>query len=338
LEYLKKDTDFSPRGKQRIAFLEAAVQKKPWQLVGGIRPIEIRTAPYGRKDVANKAMTGGRTVAEGFGLQVKFNDRASSLLLLDTGAHGILIGRGLAEKAGVVKFADASFGGIGDKGEVEAYWAWADKITIGGLEFHNCTVLVSSKSNVADGAGLIGPDIFQDFLVTLDFKQQRVLLSPLPRNPNAPANEDDPTDRYIAPEMQEYTKIYRFGHDLVIPVLVSDKVWGNFILDTGAGTTSITPQLAAQITKVSDQGNYSIRGVSGSVARVQEGDKAILQFGKVRARSDDLPVFDHHISNDETTEIGGFISIKTLVQMKMTIDYRDGLVNFEVYEFQKARE
>jgi hypothetical protein len=26
------------------------------------------------------------------------------------------------------------------------------------------------------------------------------------------------------------------------------------------------------------------------------------------------------------------------VQMKMTIDYRDGLVNLEVYEFRKARE
>jgi hypothetical protein len=32
------------------------------------------------------------------------------------------------------------------------------------------------------------------------------------------------------------------------------------------------------------------------------------------------------------------IGIKVLVQMKMTIDYRDGLVNLEVYEFKKARE
>ena len=32
------------------------------------------------------------------------------------------------------------------------------------------------------------------------------------------------------------------------------------------------------------------------------------------------------------------LGIRTLVQMKMAIDYRDGLVNLEVYEFRKARE
>jgi hypothetical protein len=39
-----------------------------------------------------------------------------------------------------------------------------------------------------------------------------------------------------------------------------------------------------------------------------------------------------------STEIGGLIGIKTLVQTKMTIDYRDGLVNLEVYNFKPARE
>ena len=87
--------------------------------------------------------------------------------------------------------------------------------------------------------------------------------------------------------MQSFTKIWRFGHDLVIPVVVSDTVMGNFILDTGAGVNSITPRLANQITKVG-HGDYLMKGVSGRVAEVLSGDKAILQFAKVRVRSDDI--------------------------------------------------
>jgi len=75
------------------------------------------------------------------------------------------------------------------------------------------------------------------------------------------------------------------------------------------------------------------------VKQVLNGDKAILQFAKMRVRSDDIPVIDiSNISNSEGTEIAGFIGIRTLTQMKMTIDYRDGLVNLEVYDFKKARE
>jgi tetratricopeptide (TPR) repeat protein len=59
----------------------------------------------------------------------------------------------------------------------------------------------------------------------------------------------------------------------------------------------------------------------------------------IRIESHDLPVFSlDGQSNGFRTEIAGFIGIRTLSQMKMTIDYRDGLVNFEVYELKKARE
>ncbi len=334
---MKKNGSGSPRERERIGYLETAVQKKPWQLVSEIKPTVIPMLPYGREQsfVDKGAQIGYRPVAKGFGLSVKFNDRASSTLLLDTGAGGITIGHKLAEKAGVVKFANSYFGGIGDKGPVQGYLGWVDKITIGSVEFHNCVVEVSNKNDIADEAGLIGADVFEKFLVTLDFKEQKLLLAPLPKNPN-PGAEEEVQDRYIDPSMQGFTKIFRFGHLLVMPTVVSDKVMGNFIIDTGASITTITPRLAAQITKTTYDGMY-VKGVSGTVTNVLTGDKAILQFAKIRSRADDIPVFDHHF-NSMGTEIAGLLSIRTLVQTKMTIDYRDGLVNFEVYEFRKARE
>jgi hypothetical protein len=75
------------------------------------------------------------------------------------------------------------------------------------------------------------------------------------------------------------------------------------------------------------------------VAEVLTGQKAILMFAKMRIESHDLPVFPlNGTSSSEGTEIAGLIGIRTLVQTKMTIDYRDGLVNLEPYIFKQAHE
>jgi tetratricopeptide (TPR) repeat protein/predicted aspartyl protease len=343
LEAIKKSAGDHPTDAEanRIKYLTALAEKKPWILASELKPTELKIVPYGREltGVYDINRSGPVNISKGYGLQVKFNDRASAILLLDTGAPGITIGRKLAEKAGAVKIADSRIGGIGDQGSTLSYEAWVDKITIGSVEFHNCVVTVSSKNNIADEAGLIGADVFSKFLVTLDFREQKALLTPLPKNPNAASDDDPAQDRYIAPEMQSFTKFYRFGHDIVVPVVVNDKAVGNFILDTGADLNTMSPKLAAQVTKASADGDYTMKGVSGRVQEVLTGQKAILQFAKMRIESHDLPVFStDSISASEGTEIAGFIGIRTLVQMKMAIDYRDGLVNLEVYEFRKARE
>ncbi len=338
---LKKHFGEKPNTRQRQQLDRAAeiAKKEPWTLASEIKSYEIRMGQIGRKDAVNDQQDAMISVYSGYALQVRFNDRVSADLKLDTGAGGILIGRKLAERAGFVKLSDTYIGGIGDKGDVRAERGWIDKITIGPVEFRNCLVEVSSRSDILDDQGLIGPDIFAKFLITLDFKEKKMLLGPLPKNPAATGNGLDDQDRYVAPEMQSYTKIWRFGHDLVIPVLVSDKATGNFILDTGAETNHFSTRIASQVTKLDKDGRYQVQGISGDVKNIASGNKAILQFGPIRARSDDFPAssFDS-LSENEGTEIAGLIGIKTLVQTKMTIDYRDGLVKFDVYDFKPARE
>ncbi|HXO38194.1 MAG TPA: aspartyl protease family protein, partial [Candidatus Acidoferrum sp.] len=340
LEQLKKMDMDSDEKANSHRYLTALAGRKPWVLVNEIKPMEIKMPQYGRKvEYVYDVDRSPKTISKGYGLRVTFNDRASADLLLDTGAGGITIGRKLAEKAGAVKIADTWIGGIGDKGTVESYEAWIDKINIGGLEFRNCVVTVSSKNNVADEAGLIGTDVFDKFLITLDFHELKMLLAPLPKNPSGTSTDDEWQDRYIAPEMQGFTKFYRFYHDIVVPVVVNDKASGNFILDTGAELTTMNKKLATQVMKATAEDDYRIKGVSGSVSQVLTGQKAILQFAKMRIESHDLPVFSFDNSSaNEGTEIAGLIGIRVLSQMKMTIDYRDGLVNLEVYEFKKARE
>ena len=261
-----KGTEGDPDNKANMRrYLTALAEKKPWLMINEIKPMEIKMPLYGRNlaGVQDISRSGPKNIYEGYSLQVRFNDRSSAMLLVDTGAGGIVIGRKLAERVGAVKIADTRIFGIGDQGPVESYVASVDKINIGALEFHNCFVIVSSKNDVADDAGLIGPNVFDKLLVTLDFHNQRMVLEPLPPNPSGASVDDEWQDRYIAPQMQGFTKFYRFGHDVVVPVLVNDKATGNFILDTGAGINSMSPKLALQVTKAEADGEYRMKGVSG---------------------------------------------------------------------------
>ena len=81
----------------------------------------------------------------GIGLSARLNDR-NVHLLLDTGAGGIMVGRKVAEKAGLTPISAVHYGGIGDKGLQSGYTAVADHIQIGELEFQDCVVVVSDKT------------------------------------------------------------------------------------------------------------------------------------------------------------------------------------------------
>lgn len=343
LAEVKKHAGDHPTARENdyIKFLSAAAEKKPWVLTSELQRREIKMLPYGRKMAGtNDINQDPRHISKGYALDVRFNDRVSAELLVDTGAGGITIGRKLAEKIGVQKIADSYIFGIGDQDPVPTYKGWVDKISIGGVEFRNCIVTVSSKNDIADETGLIGPDVFRKFLITLDFHNWKMILSPLPRHPAGDVDFDEiAIDRYIAPEMQNFIRVYMFGHDLVAPVTVNDKAIGNFILDTGADLNTMSPRFATKVTKASDDHEYRMSGVSGRVNNVLTGQKAILQIAKMRIESHELPVFaTDRISASDGTEIAGFIGIRTLVQMKMTLDYRDGLVDLQVYEFKKATE
>ena len=185
----------------------------------------------------------------GIGLAVKLNDR-NFHLLLDTGAGGIMVSRKVAEKVGLTRISAVHYGGIGDKGMQSGYTAVADHIQIGELEFQDCVVAVSDQSSLADEDGLIGADVFGAYLIDLDLPGQRLKLSPLPKRPedsvapkslnsegeeqaNAEQKEDNaneqtsktrtpsapasqparnlPQDRYVAPEMTNWTKVFAFA-------------------------------------------------------------------------------------------------------------------------------
>jgi predicted aspartyl protease len=305
------------------------------------------------------------TRVRAYGLEVKLNNHAARLQI-DTGAGGLLISRSVAEHAGLKQLSRLEVGGIGDQGAKGGYIAYADSIRIGSLEFQDCTVRVLDSRNVMDDTdGLIGMDVLAQFLVTLDFPMRKLVLSPLPPRPgevvakapvlktgggDSDAGEDTdeagaakapaaspgpapaahgPFDRYIAPEMKDYTPVYRVGHDLILPASLNNKALKLFIMDTGAWATTISPQAAREVSKLHSD-DIKVKGISGEVHKTYTTDEITFKFAHLSQRAYGVYSFDtSHISKDTGMEISGFIGANTLKMLTIHIDYRDGLVKFD---------
>ncbi|HTW44805.1 MAG TPA: aspartyl protease family protein [Acidobacteriaceae bacterium] len=279
-----------------------------------------------------------------WGLEVAFNNHKSRLVI-DTGASGLYINRSLAQKAGLRPVTETQASGIGDKGPQSGYLAVADSIKIGGLEFRNCLVEVSDSRNVVGNDGLIGMNVFSHFLVTLDFPWRKLTLGPLPPYPGSAAGpvqlntegqgqhstmSGGPHDRYVAPEMKDWMRVYRVGHALIIPGVINKKKDGLFVIDTGAQLSALTPSAAAAVAKVHAYEGMQIRGVDGTVKNPLYSQDISVQFGNLEQKYARMTVFSlDGLSQGMGTEISGLLGEDTLGVLVIHIDYRDGLMKFE---------
>jgi hypothetical protein len=224
-------------------------------------------------------------------------------------------------------------------------------IKIGGIEFTNCPVEILEKWSVLDSDGLIGGDVFDASLLTLDFPKHELRIAPLPLRPGETeadrakleAADDDavfvPHDPYVAPEMSKWMRVYRSGHDLLMPTDIvetkrkkDEAAWKDklFLLDTGSDSNLISPAAAAEVTKVSRDWDSGMRGLQGEVDKVYEAGKFTLAFAGLRLDSPSMTAINlTTISHDAGVEVSGLIGAPALFQLTMHIDYRDNLVLFE---------
>jgi len=275
---------------------------------------------------------------QGYKLAVKVNGVNSSLQL-DTGASGILVNAHVAEKAGIAKIADFRVGGIGDKGAAQGYVGFAKKLQIGELQFENCYIDVVDKKRLSDVDGLIGADVFEDYLIDIDFPNERFRLSQLPPYPDQtaeqPSLQSEETgrsnlhNRWIPPEYAKFEQVYRFGHMLLLPVRLNKAADHLFLLDTGAWDNTLTPAAAREVTKVHAASDFKVKGLSGEVKKIYTADDVELTFGHFRQRRDDLVAFDlSSVSNHVGTEVSGTLGFAMLYLLEIKLDYRDNLVDF----------
>lgn len=294
-----------------------------------------------------------RQYIDGLGVELKVNNH-DQVLLLDTGASGIIINRKAANGMGLKRISDIKYGGIGDEGERTGYMALADRIKIGPLEFRDCVVTVTDKSTMSqtDAQGLIGADVFASYLVDIDAPQKVIRLSPLPKRPGdekittvlntegetpeflvvsngAEISETyHPKDRYVASDMTTWTPVFRFDHMLLVPTRLNTSKPLLFLMDTGAFENLLATRAARSSGKVAAS-SMEIEGASGKVNQVYRAEKVELAFARFHQSNINTVAFDFSTMNNSAgTEISGALGFDLLRMLEIKIDYRDGLVDF----------
>lgn len=202
-------------------------------------------------------------------------------------------------------------------------------------------VEVVNKSKL-DVDGLIGMDVFSRWLVTLNYVDAQLHLDPLPQRPERPAaasaeqrnsledagEEGTPKDQYVAPEMKDWGRIYRIGHQILLPALFKKEGSSTHyvIMDTGADLTSLSSAMAKEAGKLHGSPMQFV-GLSGKVNRVYETDQATLIVANLVLPSSGYYAYDlTGISHNCGFEISGLLGLPTLQRLTITIDYRDNLL------------
>jgi predicted aspartyl protease len=319
-----------------------AMQKGSCQLVKPFTQMKVPLAPMSHN--ANATISWA-------GLDVQLNGHRERLMV-DTGASGLSINKAVAKSLGLVSEMPIRVGGFGDQGASKAFVTHVDDIKIGGMEFKNCEVSVIDSLGEMEIAGVIGTDVFKDYVVTLDLPFLEMRLRPLPPRPNEKtittaslntteevAAESDAVrarDRYVAPEMKDWTKVFRSGHLLIFPTKIGQAPVKLFVMDTGASSSLISTAAAREVTGVSTNPNAENRGISGMINVVSDASNITMTFGGVRQPT--LGMTSINMSgmfNSRGIELSGYIGFETLRKLTISIDYRDNLVKID-YDANKA--
>jgi predicted aspartyl protease len=282
-------------------------------------------SPYRAYELPLLGFENGATHVRTYGVAVLVNGSPVKLVL-DTGASGIVMSRAAAERAGLERLSETTVRGIGDDSKVPGgYRALADHFRIGDVEYRNAVINVAEQNLAGIEDGLIGSNMFSEFLITIDFGAGKLRLAPLPDF--QPGNELQ--DRVESAQMRDAARVFRFGHILLVPARVNSHD-GLFVLDTGAARTMMSYDLAAGATKVDRDDRTTLRGLSGAVGNVYQTGTVMLEFAGFAQKNLAMTAIDTwELSHRLGTEISGFLGLPVLDLFTLTIDYRDGLVKFE---------
>jgi predicted aspartyl protease len=262
-------------------------------------------------------------------IKVEFNHKKSATLLVDTGSSGIVLKTSVANKAGLKQVYDIAAHGYGDEKAATGYLGWAERLKIGPLEFENVPVTALDSRFAEDTDGLIGLDAFEQFLVTLNIKDSELDLAPLPKLPADHVDADGFSDRYIAPEMKNYYPVQHMAAHIFVPTSIDGQPPALFSLDTGAFDSQVDPAFVSQ-NQLTQAPDLVVRGMSGRVNNVFIASNVRIQFGRfVQENFRMVAISMDKVSERESIGMAGILGFPLLSNFRLTIDYRDGLVNFD---------
>jgi tetratricopeptide (TPR) repeat protein len=293
----------------------------------GNRKLRRLTSPYQGYRMKLVPISPGTGRPYGVGLRAQLNKGHSVQLMLDTGASGISISRKAAEKAGLEVLSGESMEarGLGSQKPQEAFEYLTGDVAFGDLQFADFPVGAFRSAKTSDYDGLIGADVFERFLVSIDFKDMRLTLDTYPGEPRAANEPEDATDSLPA----GFFRAFRFGHHVTVHTSVNQGPLQLFLIDSGSSANLIDTDVARESTKVRGDYHTVLRGIQGRADKVARASQVSLVFAGFRQDNSDLLATNLEAIGDASgVGVSGILGMPVLRQMELTIDYRNGAVRF----------
>jgi len=292
--------------------------------VGG-RKVRL-TSPYEHYDIKLSSLLDDNAKSKrGAGIAVEINQKKFTLLL-DTGASGISISPKSARKAGLEGLGEETgeARGVGDKPPADRYSLLAREVRIGNLILADVPIAAYAPVSNTGRDGLIGADVFQKFLVAIDFVHYRMSLDPFAQ---PPADRKLDSARTLDPG---FARAFRLGNHLSLLTTVNGGQDHLFLIDSGASINLIDAAVANETTKTYGDDFTRLQGIQGTVNKVSRAKTVTLVFAGFRQENPDLVALDmSKISDDMGVRLSGVLGMPVLGQMKLTINYREGSVRLD---------
>lgn len=288
----------------RLQIAERLGQRHVAELTSPYRPYRLKLAGYFPNGGAQSGLL----------IEVSVNGKAMRFIL-DSGANGIFVSAARAQRAGLEWLASARVGGVGSAHDRSAFVALAHQISMGDLQLKDCLVKVTEPESFPDADGVIGVNVFENFLVRIDPSARTLDLVPFADN------RDDDSAAANA------VRAYRVGHLLLVHALMNGRRDGYFLLDTGA-SFSATPQWGA--TETVGATGIEVRGMRGQVEGARRAPPMrLIIAGKQFVDEKPVMLDLEEMSRAEGVEISGIAGYPLLSKSVLVINYRDGLVQFD---------
>lgn len=295
----------------------------------GERKLRRLTSPYQKYRIGLHQIMDGPSTLRGFGVRARLNGRQTVTLLLDTGSSGISLSPKLAERAGFERLGDEASDakGIGDKEAPRSYRYLVSEVRIGDLAFSDYAMSVFKSAQSADYDGLIGANVFAQFLVVIDFPQHELLLEP--RRGGLPADDEQPVDS-INPVPAGAYRAFRFGDHLALPTFINGGKSTLFMVDSGSSANLLDTGVGREYSSVYRDDNTVVSGIQGKAKQASRADRVSLVFAGFRQDNPSLVAIDlERMSDDFGVAFGGILGLPVLQQLRVMIDYKEGTIGLQ---------
>jgi hypothetical protein len=239
-------------------------------------------------------------------LRARVNGGPLLRLQLDSGAKGLILNPVAGRSAGLEILASSVLYGFGSEEPALGRVALAASLEVGALKIANILAEVTDTELVAQADGLIGLDVFKDFIIHLNSRARRLDLEPLDSSQAC----------------TDCNQVYRLDNLLLLHATINGQSEGNFMLDTGSPISLISHRMVAGAGRTT-----RLNGAQGQQEVDVQSVPASFRIGPQRFLTFDYATFDtRQISARYGTFIAGAIGYSMLRELNLTVDLHRGLV------------